>query len=57
MKNISNQKGSIEELTSTYKETNKLLKQIIEKNDVNETLLYDLLDNWAENRKVKIKKR
>ncbi len=57
MKNISNQKGSIEELTSTYKETNKLLKQIIEKNDVNETLLYDLLDNWAENRKVKIKKK
>lgn len=57
MKNLSNQKGSIEELTSTYKETNKLLKQIIEKNDVNETLLYDLLDNWAENRKVKIKKR
>lgn len=56
MKNISNQKGSIEELTSTYRETNRLLKQIIEKDDVNEQHLYEVLDKWAEARKVKIKK-
>ena len=56
MKNISNQKGSIEELTSTYRETNRLLKQIVEKDDVNEQHLYEVLDKWAETRKVKIKK-
>ena len=56
MKNISNQKGSIEELTSTYKETNRLLKQIVEKDDVNEQHLYEVLDKWAETRRVKIKK-
>lgn len=56
MKNISNQKGSIEELTSTYRETNRLLKQIIEKDDVNEQHLYEVLDKWAEARRVKIKK-
>ncbi len=56
MKNISNQKGSIEELASTYRETNRLLKQIVEKDDVNEQHLYEVLDKWAESRKVKIKK-
>ena len=56
MKNISNQKGSIEELTSTYRETNRLLKQIVEKDDVNEQHLYEVLDKWAETRRVKIKK-
>lgn len=56
MKNISNQKGSIEELTSTYRETNRLLKQIVEKDDVNEQHLYEVLDRWAETRRVKIKK-
>lgn len=53
---ISQEKTSIEELTQTYKETNKLLRQIIEKEDVNEQYLYDILDNWALDRKVKIKK-
>ncbi|MBQ8177770.1 MAG: hypothetical protein IJ033_01125 [Clostridia bacterium] len=53
---ISQEKTSIEELTQTYRETNKLLRQIIEKDDVNEAYLYDILDNWAKDRKVKIKK-
>ena len=53
---ISQEKTSIEELTSTYRETNKLLRQIIEKDDVNEAYLYDILDKWAQERKVKIKK-
>ncbi len=53
---ISQERTSIEELTSTYKETNKLLKTIIEKEDVNEAYLYDILDNWAKDRKIKIKK-
>lgn len=53
---ISQEKTSIEELTATYRETNKLLRQIIEKDDVNEAYLYDILDKWAQERKVKIKK-
>ena len=53
---ISQEKTSIEELTATYKETNRLLRQIIEKDDVNEAYLYDVLDKWAQDRKVKIKK-
>ncbi len=53
---ISQEKTSIEELTSTYKETNRLLRQLIEKDDVNEAYLYDILDKWATDRKVKIKR-
>ena len=53
---ISQEKTSIEELTATYKETNRLLRQMIEKDDVNEAYLYDVLDKWATDRKVKIKK-
>lgn len=53
---ISQEKTSIEELTATYKETNKLLRQMVEKDDVNEAYIYDILDKWAQSRKVKIKK-
>ena len=53
---ISQEKTSIEELTATYKETNRLLRQMIEKDDVNEAYLYDVLDRWASDRKLKIKK-
>lgn len=53
---ISQEKTSIEQLTATYKETNQLLRKIIEKEDVNEAYLYDILDKWANERKVKIKK-
>lgn len=53
---ISQEKTSIEQLTATYKETNQLLRKIIEKDDVNEAYLYDILDKWANERKVKIKK-
>ncbi len=53
---ISQERTSIEELTATYKETNRLLNSMIEKEDVNEAYIYDILDNWARDRKVKIKK-
>ena len=35
---------------------NELLKKIVEKQDVNEAYIFDILDKWAEDRKVKIKK-
>ena len=32
-----------------------MLRKIIEKEDVNEAYLFEILDKWAENRKVKTK--
>ena len=35
--------------------TNQIAK-VLEKNDVNEEYIFDILDKWAEERKVKMKK-
>ena len=48
--------GLAHELVETYKSSNELLKKIVEKQDVNEAYIFDILDKWAEERKVKIKK-
>ena len=53
---IIDEKSSIEKLIESYDTSNKLLKKIVESNDVNEEYLFDLLDKWAEDRKIKIKK-
>ncbi len=53
---IVNEKGSIDKLVSSYEESNKLLKKIVEANDVNEQYIFEVLDKWAEDRKVKTKK-
>jgi predicted DNA-binding ArsR family transcriptional regulator len=55
-KHLEDEKSSIEKLTETYLESNKLLKKIVEKEDVNEEYIFDILDKWAESRKVKTKK-
>ena len=55
-KRLEEEKQSIDELTETYKSSNALLKKIVEKEDVNEAYIFDILDKWAEDRKVKIKK-
>jgi len=55
-KKLEEEKISIDQLAETYKSSNKLLKQIVEKEDVNEAYIFDILDKWAESRKVKIKK-
>lgn len=52
---LKEEKSSIEELALNYKNTNELLKKILEKNDVNEEYIFDIMDKWAENRKVKTK--
>ena len=46
---------SLDELLVSYKTTNELLKNIIEKNDVNEEYIFDIIDRWAESRNVKHK--
>lgn len=53
---IVNEKGSIDKLVESYLESNKLLKKIVEKDDVNEQYIFEILDKWAEDRKVKTKK-
>ena len=55
-KRLEEEKQSIDALAETYKSSNALLKKIVEKEDVNEEYIFDILDKWAESRKVKIKK-
>ena len=54
-KRLDTQKSGVDKLIDTYKETNLMLRKIIEKEDVNEAYLFEILDKWAENRKVKTK--
>jgi len=53
---LVDEKESIAKLILEYQNNNELLKKIVEKNDVNEEYIFDILDKWAENRKVKTKK-
>ncbi len=53
---INEERGSIDKLVESYNNSSKLLKKVVESNDVNEEYIYDILDKWAESRKVKTKK-
>lgn len=53
---IVEEKLSIDKLVDSYSTTNELLRKVVEKNDVNEQYIYEILDKWAENRKIKTKK-
>ncbi len=53
---INEEKGSIDKLAENYASSSKLLKKIVENNDVNEEYIFEILDKWAESRKVKTKK-
>lgn len=53
---IADEKYSIEKLIQSYASNNELLKKIVEKNDVNEQYIYEILDKWADSRKIKTKK-
>jgi DNA repair ATPase RecN len=48
--------ADIEKLLTSYASANELLKKIAEKQDVNETYIFDIIDKWADERKVKTKK-
>lgn len=56
-KQLLDEKKSIDALAETYVSSNELLKKIIEKQDVNEEYIFDIIDRWAEDRKVKHKKK
>lgn len=55
-KRLEQENVDLQSLVKTYSETNAFLKSIVEKNDVNEEYLFDVLDRWASSRKVKTKK-
>lgn len=56
-KRLEEEKKSIDNLAETYSASNELLKKIVEKQDVNEEYIFDILDRWAEERRVKTKKK
>ena len=45
--------ATLEKLLESYQSSNELLKKIAEKQDVNEAYIFDIMDRWAETRRVK----
>ena len=56
VKYLEDEKRSIGELAESYKNTSELLKKVVEQNGVNEEYIFDILDRWAESRRVKTKR-
>ena len=56
-KRLEEERKSIDSLAESYNSSNELLKKIVEKQDVNEEYIFEILDRWAETRKVKTKKK
>lgn len=53
---LNSEKNSIDKLVENYRVSNELLKKVVENNDVNEQYIFEIIDKWAEDRKVKTKK-
>ena len=53
---VSQQSSDIATLTQAFTESTALLKKIVEGSTVNEQYLFDMLDKWAADRKLKVKK-
>ena len=53
---VKSEHESIKELVRTFSATNTFLKSIVEKEDVNEEYLFEILDKWANTRGIKVKK-
>lgn len=53
---LEEEHGELAVLVETLKGSNELLKKAVEKEDVNEAYVFEMLDRWADSRKVKIKK-
>lgn len=56
LESLLDEKQDIASLVESYKSTNELLKKVVEKNDVNMSYIFDIIDKWAEDRKVKTRK-
>ena len=53
---LKDENKTVDELIMTYKTTNKLLQNTIEKEGVNEEYIFAILDKWANERGVKTKR-
>lgn len=49
---IEAENAKVDTLLETYMSTNELLKRAVEKEDLNEDYIFDILDKWAKTRKV-----
>lgn len=56
LESLLEEKQDIVSLVESYKSTNELLKKVVENNDVNMSYIFDIIDKWAEDRKVKTRK-
>ena len=52
---LEEEKTSIQALAENYASSAELLKRLTEKNDVNEEYIFEIIDKWAQSRKVKTK--
>ena len=53
---VASQSKDISTLTEAFSETSAMLKKIVEGSTVNDGYLFDVLDKWAADRRVKVKK-
>lgn len=56
LETVKSEYQSIEKLAESYDNSTKFLKKVVENNEVNEEYLFEVLDRWAESRRVKTKK-
>ena len=56
LQNLIEEKTSIAELIKSYNESNAFLQNIVEKQDVNEQYIFEIIDKWATEKGVKTKK-
>ncbi|MCL2621940.1 MAG: hypothetical protein FWD32_02805, partial [Firmicutes bacterium] len=52
----TDEKTTLENLVTGHKASADFLKKLTESRDVNEAYLFDVLDKWADSRRVKTKK-
>lgn len=57
LKAVRDESAGVDKLVATFTTTNDLLRKVAEKGDVNEEYLYDILDKWANDRKIKVRKK
>ena len=57
VKELAGERKSVEALAAASRETSRFLQKVVEQNDVNEAYIFEILDKWAESRKVRTRKK
>lgn len=55
VRRLDEEGGDIKTLIETFRSSNDMLKRVVESQEVNEAYMFDILDKWAESRRIKIK--